>query len=82
MGLEEEEKVNRVSRVVLNMMRLEVLLGIALILWTLSLAAETSEYECPSSMDAIFAEQEKAAAEMDFKRLRFYTACRPKTVHE
>jgi hypothetical protein len=63
--LEEEEKVNRVARIILNMMRLEVLLGIALILWTLSLAAETNEYECPSSMDAIFAEQEKGRAKVD-----------------
>ena len=63
MGLEEEEKVNRVSRIVLNMMRLEVLLGIALILWTLSLAAETNEHEYPSSMDAIFAEPEHSQLE-------------------
>jgi hypothetical protein len=81
MGL-EEKKVNRVSRMVLNLMRLEVLLGIALILWTLNLAAQTSEQECPSTMEAILAEQEKAAADMDLKRMRFYTACRPKTVHE
>ena len=74
--------MNRVSRIVLNLMRLEVLLGIALILWTLTLAAQTNEHECPSTMEAILAEQEKAAADMDLKRMRFYTACRPKTVHE
>ena len=56
MGL-EEKKVNRLSRIVLNLMRLEVLLGIALILWTLNLAAQTNEHECPSTMEAILAEQ-------------------------
>jgi hypothetical protein len=81
MGL-EETKVNRVSRMVLNLMRLEVLLGIALILWTLSLAAETNEYECPSSMENILKEQSQAADDLDFERLRFYTACHPKTVNE
>ena len=42
MGLEEEEKVNRLSQTILKVMRLEVLLAIGLIIWVTSMSGCSS----------------------------------------
>jgi len=42
MGLEEEEKVNRLSQTILKVMRLEVLLAIGLIVWVTSMSGCSS----------------------------------------
>ena len=66
--------MNRVARTLLKVMRIEVLLGVGLVLWVLSIEAR-AEAECPFSGQEIDALRDNAISKNKFALVRTLNSC-------